>query len=181
MCKAKSPGRSERRQRIERAHRERFEWTQFESRPCHLKEHESREKESPSETSTKSEPLLDAEVATQSRTTHEHKLAQIVAECELKNASFRISPQGAERFDRRREVINEALAEELQSGEQKKERNSRVTTAAPAPKTNSINITRIERLRFVEIACEVCVVSSQRQWAATGKEVSYRRRTRSTS
>ena len=37
-------------------------------------------------------------------------------------------------MDRRSEVINEALAEEIQSGEQRKERNSRVITVASAPK-----------------------------------------------
>ena len=37
-------------------------------------------------------------------------------------------------MDRRSEVINEALAEEIQRGEQRKERSSRVTTTAPAPK-----------------------------------------------
>ena len=36
-------------------------------------------------------------------------------------------------MDRRSEVINEAVAEEIQRGEERKERNRRVTTAAPVP------------------------------------------------
>ena len=49
-------------------------------------------------------------------------------------ARLRITPHEAERLDRRSEVVNGALAEEIQGGEQRKERSSRVTTAAPAPK-----------------------------------------------
>ena len=47
-------------------------------------------------------------------------------------ASLRITPQGADRIDRKSEVINEALAEELQGNE----RGSRVT-AASAPQTTA--------------------------------------------
>ena len=36
-------------------------------------------------------------------------------------------------MDRVSEVINEAFGEEIQRGEQRKERCRRVTTAAPAP------------------------------------------------
>ena len=43
-----------------------------------------------------------------------------------------ITPQGADSLYRRREVINEALAEELQRDDQRKERGSSVTPAAPA-------------------------------------------------
>ena len=43
------------------------------------------------------------------------------------------TPRGAERLDRRSEDIHEALAEEIQIGEQRKERRTRVTTAAQAP------------------------------------------------
>ena len=46
---------------------------------------------------------------------------------------LRSTPQGAERLDRRSEVISEALAEEIQGGEQRRERSGRVTTTAPAP------------------------------------------------
>ena len=41
--------------------------------------------------------------------------------------------QGAEILDRRSEVIKEALPQEIQRGEQRTERSSCVTTAAPAP------------------------------------------------
>ena len=45
-------------------------------------EHGFRGKESPSKTSTNSEPLLDNWVAMQAKTTKERKPIQIVAECE---------------------------------------------------------------------------------------------------
>ena len=54
---------------------------------CHVKEHESRGKESSSKTLTNSEPLLDAQVAMQSKTIKERKPTQIVAERELMNAT----------------------------------------------------------------------------------------------
>ena len=44
--------------------------------------------------------------------------------------SLRITPHGAERLDRRNEVINEALAKEAQRGEQRKKRSDKATTAA---------------------------------------------------
>ena len=66
---------------------QKFEWTRSQSLHCRLKEHEFRGKDSPSKTSTKSEPLLDAQVATQSKTTKGRELIQIVAEYELENVS----------------------------------------------------------------------------------------------
>ena len=45
--------------------------------------------------------------------------------------SLRKTPHGAERLDRREEVINEALAEEVRRGEQRKKGIDRVATAAP--------------------------------------------------
>ena len=45
--------------------------------------------------------------------------------------SLRITPHGAERLDRREELINEALAEEVRRGEQRKKGNDRVATAVP--------------------------------------------------
>ena len=66
---------------------QKFEWTQSQSLRCHSREHESRGKESPSKTSTNSDTLWDAQVATQSRTTNGHKPTQTVAEFELKDAS----------------------------------------------------------------------------------------------
>ena len=55
-----------------------------------------------------------------SGTTKEHKQPQIVAECESKSDSEPLC-MGAERLDSRNEVIDEALAEEVRSEEQKKE------------------------------------------------------------
>ena len=45
----------------------------------------------------------------------------------------RIIPHGAERLDRRNEVIFEALVEEVQRGEQRKERSDNTTAAIPEP------------------------------------------------
>ena len=45
--------------------------------------------------------------------------------------SLRKTPHGAERLDRREELINEALAEEVRRGEQRKKETDRVATAAP--------------------------------------------------
>ena len=44
---------------------------------------------------------------------------------------LRNTPHGAERFDRRDEVINEALAEEVRRGEQRKKRSDRTTATVP--------------------------------------------------
>ena len=52
-----------------------------------MREHEFRGNASPSKTSKNSEPLLDAQVATQSKTTKGRKPIQTVAESELKNVS----------------------------------------------------------------------------------------------
>ena len=46
---------------------------------------------------------------------------------------LRITPQGAERLDRRSEVIKEALAEEIQRGEQGKKRSDNTTATTPEP------------------------------------------------
>ena len=69
-----------------------------------LKEHETRWKESPSMTSTNS----NAQVATPSRHAHSDRCRVRIEEC------LRITPEVAETLDRRSEVINEALAEEIQ-------------------------------------------------------------------
>ena len=112
------------------------EWIRSRSRLCHLKEYESRGKESPSKTSNNSEPLLVAQIATQSKTTKGRKPTQIVAEYELRMSQ---TPQGAERLDRRSEVVNEALAEEIQRGEQRKEKQQSYNSST------SMQFTRIER------------------------------------
>ena len=63
---------------------QKLKWTPFQSLRCRSRVHEYRGRESPSKTSTSSEPRLDAQAAMQSGTTKEHKHTQIVAECELK-------------------------------------------------------------------------------------------------
>ena len=69
---------------------QKFEWTRSQSHHCHLEEHESRGKESPRKTSTNSKPLMDAQVATQSKITNGRKPKKIVAGCELKNLSEKL-------------------------------------------------------------------------------------------
>ena len=49
--------------------------------------------------------------------------------------SLRKTPHGAERLDRREEVINEALAEEVRRGEMRKKGNESVATAAPGARS----------------------------------------------
>ena len=65
-------------------------------RHCHSNEHDSKGKESPSMTSTSSEPLLEALVATQSKTTNGRKPTQIVAEFESKTASESLGKEHAD-------------------------------------------------------------------------------------
>ena len=98
--------------------------------PLPFEEHKSRGKESPSNTLTNSEPRLDAQVAMQSRTTkgaqaHSDRCRKRIEEC------LRTTPHGAERLDRRNEVLNKALAEEVQRGEQRKKRSDKATAAVP--------------------------------------------------
>ena len=88
-----------------------MEWTQFQSGHGHLKEFESSVKESPSKTSTNLEPLLIAQVATQSRTSNGHKLIQIIAGCELKNAPEQLHKEQKDWIEKS-EVVSEALADE---------------------------------------------------------------------
>ena len=66
---------------------QKLEMIPFQSLRCRLREHESRGRDSPSKTSTSSEPRLDAQAAMRSGTTKEHKHTQIVAECELRRDS----------------------------------------------------------------------------------------------
>ena len=44
---------------------------------------------------------------------------------------LRVTPHGAERLDRRNEVINEALAEKVQRGEHRKKRSDKATATVP--------------------------------------------------
>ena len=94
---------------------QKFEWTPFQSLRCRSREREFRGKESPSETSTSPEPRLDVQAAMQSRTIKEHRHTQSVAGKRIE-ARLRTTPHGAERLDRRCEVIGEALAEEVRRG-----------------------------------------------------------------
>ena len=97
---------------------------------CRSREHAFRGRESPSRTLKSSEPRSDAKVAMPSKTTKEHRHTQIDAGSELKNASGN-TPHGAERLDRRDEVINVVLAEEVRRGEQRKKRSNGATAAVP--------------------------------------------------
>ena len=54
---------------------------------------------------------------------HSDRCRRRIEEC------LRVTPHGAERLDRRNEVINEALAEEVQRGEQRKKRSDKATFA----------------------------------------------------
>ena len=58
--------------------------------------------------------------------------------CRMRNEEcLRNTPLGAERFDRRNAIINEASADEVRRGEQRKNRSDRTAVAAPTgPKTN---------------------------------------------
>ena len=56
------------------------------------------------------------------KTTKERRHTQIAADCESKR-SLRNTPHGAERLDRRNEIISEALADEVRRGEQRKNRS----------------------------------------------------------
>ena len=51
--------------------------------------------------------------------------------------SLRKTPHGAERLDRRDEVINEALAEEVRRGEQRKKKSDGTTTAVPGTRSTA--------------------------------------------
>ena len=51
--------------------------------------------------------------------------------------SLRNTPHGAERLDRRDEVITEALAEEVRRGEQRKKKGDRTTTAVPGTRSTA--------------------------------------------
>ena len=51
--------------------------------------------------------------------------------------SLRNTPHGAERLDRRDEVINEALAEEVRRGDQRKKKSDGTTTAVPGTRSTA--------------------------------------------
>ena len=88
--------------------------------------------------------IVDAQVAMQSRTSNGRKPTQIAAQSESKNAS-RITPPGAESLDRRNAVVNEALAKEVQRGEQRKKRSENKHCRSARIRTSSISSVRTER------------------------------------
>ena len=54
---------------------------------------------------------------------------------------LRNTPHGAERLDRRNEIINEALADEVRRGEQRKNRSDGTTVAAPGTEPSPASAT----------------------------------------
>ena len=107
-----------------------------------MKEHESRRERITKQDIEKSELLLDVRVATRSKTAQWRKPIQIVSGNHLKSAAGYLR-KGDKRWDRRSELIHVALAEELQRDHQRKERDSRRTTAASAP--HELRETRTEQ------------------------------------
>ena len=105
----------------------------FQSLHCCSREHEFRGKESPSETSTSSEPRLDVQAAMQSRTIKGHRHTQKRCRKRIEER-LRTNPHGGVRLDRRSEVINEALPEEVRREEQRKKRSDRAAAAIPGRK-----------------------------------------------
>ena len=76
----------------------------------------------------------------------------IVAECESKECLTATS-QGAERLDRRSEVVSEALAEEVKRNDQTKERGRRDTQApsssqAAAPASHEVTENRQQKYQW---------------------------------
>ena len=95
--------------------------------PLPLREHAFRGRESPSRTLTSSEPRLDAQGCNAIKDNkraqaHSDRCRKRIEEC------LRNTPHGAERWDRREE---EALAEEVRRGEQRKKRSDGTTAAVP--------------------------------------------------
>ena len=95
---------------------------------------------------------------------HSDRCRRRIEEC------LRVTPHGAERLDRRNEVINEALAEEVQRGEQRKKRSDKATFAVPesAPAASEPREAPVEPdpNPKKEIAHEVSAANDQRQWTA---------------
>ena len=80
----------------------------------------------------------------------------IVAECESKECLTATS-QGAERLDRRSEVVSEALAEEVKRNDQTKERGRRDTPApsssqAAAPASHEVTETIAHEVHRQQVA-----------------------------
>ena len=105
---------------------QKFEWTPFQSLRCRSREHETQR-----ERITK--PDIDEFGATIGcpgcNAIKDNKRAQ--AHSDRCRARLKTTPHGAERLDRRNEVINEPLAEEVRRGEQRKKRSDRATATVP--------------------------------------------------
>ena len=102
---------------------------------------------------------------------HSDRCRMRIEEC------FRTIPHGAERLDRRDEVINEALAEEVRRGEQRKKRSDRATvavpeteSAAPEPRENPIEPEANPKRRLLMKSASLTASGSgqQRQKGAIG-------------
>ena len=105
---------------------QKFEWTPFRSLRCRSREHAFRGRESPSRTLMSPEcPGCNAIKDNKGAQAHSDRCRKRIEEC------LRNTPHGAERLDRRDEVINEALAEEVRRGEQRKKRSDGTTAAVP--------------------------------------------------
>ena len=83
---------------------------------------------------------------------------------------LRTAPHGAERLDRRNEVVNEALAEEVRRGEQGKKRSDRATaavpeteSAAPGPRENPIDAAANPKWRLLMKSASLTASGSGQQ------------------
>ena len=99
---------------------------------------------------------------------HSDRCRKRIEEC------LRNTPHGAERLDRRDEVINEALAEEVRRGEQRKKRSDGTTAAVP--ETGSAAPEPMAGLAAPELREDPIdsIVDGQRQWSAKGEETNPR-------
>ena len=109
---------------------QKFKWTTSRSLRCRLREHEFRGRE----ITKKDIDEFGATIGCQGcNAIKDNKRAQAHSDrCRLRiEECLRNTPHGAERLDRRNEIINEALADEVRRGEQRKNRSDRTTVAAP--------------------------------------------------
>ena len=87
---------------------------------CRLRELEYTGRESPEQTLRPSVPLQDARVAMRSDLESEHKFTQTPCRARIEEC-LKTTPEGAERQDRRSEVLNEALAKEVERDVRRRE------------------------------------------------------------
>ena len=90
---------------------------------------------------------------------------------------FRTTPHGAERLDRRNEVINESLAEDIRIGEQRVKRSDMATavpeteSAAPEPRENPIEPEANPKRRLLMKSASL---TASGRWTAKAEEVDCR-------